>query len=63
MLRWTPFVTNNGGTPASAESVFLSGIASGEAYFNIHTAQFLGGEIRGFLARARFPTRNLRCRV
>ena len=50
-----PFVTNNGGTPASAESVFLSGIASGEAYFNIHTAQFLGGKIRGFLARAQVP--------
>jgi hypothetical protein len=50
-----PFVTNNGGTLTSAESALLFGIASGEAYFNIHTQEFAGGEIRGFLAPARVP--------
>jgi hypothetical protein len=43
------FITANGGTPASAEAVLLSGMASGSAYFNIHSTAFAGGEIRGFL--------------
>lgn len=43
------FVTNNGGTPASAETALFNGIAAGKAYLNIHTSQFGGGEIRGFL--------------
>lgn len=42
------FVSANG-TVAVAESVLLSGIAAGTAYFNIHTASFPGGEIRSFL--------------
>lgn len=47
---WNPaFVTANGGTPASAEAVFLAGLASGKTYLNIHTSAFGGGEIRGFL--------------
>lgn len=46
------FVTANGGTPASAEAVLFSGMASGSAYFNIHSSMFGGGEIRGFLTQA-----------
>jgi hypothetical protein len=43
------FVTAHGGTPASAAAALLAGIAAGQAYLNIHSTQFPGGEIRGFL--------------
>ncbi len=43
------FVTANGGTAAGAEAALAAGLAQGRAYFNIHTTQFPGGEIRGFL--------------
>lgn len=43
------YVTNNGGTPAGAETALFSGIAAGKSYLNIHTSAFPGGEIRGFL--------------
>jgi hypothetical protein len=43
------FVTANGGTTASAEAALLAGLLAGEAYLNIHTSTFPGGEIRGFL--------------
>jgi len=47
---WNPaFITANGGTPLSAFAVLLTGLNAGEAYLNIHTVQFPGGEIRGFL--------------
>lgn len=36
--------------PTGAEARLLQGILDGKAYFNIHTNQFPGGEIRGFLA-------------
>jgi hypothetical protein len=52
------FITNNGGTVASAEAVLLAGLAGGEAYFNIHTQQFPGGEIRGFIATCGGTTGN-----
>lgn len=42
------FVTNNGGTTASAEAALAAALADGKAYFNIHTTVFAGGEIRGF---------------
>jgi CHRD domain-containing protein len=44
------FVTAHGGTAASAAAALLAGILAGQAYLNIHTQQFPGGEIRGFLA-------------
>jgi len=44
-----PFLTGNGGTPASAEAALLADIFAGEAYLNIHTTVVPGGEIRGFL--------------
>ena len=43
------FVTNNGGTPASAWVALRAGISAGKAYLNIHSTTFPGGEIRGFL--------------
>lgn len=43
------FVTLNGGTLALAESTLAAGLASGQAYFNIHTTAYPAGEIRGFL--------------
>ena len=43
------FVTANGGTPASAFAALVAGLNAGDAYLNIHTTQFPGGEIRGFL--------------
>jgi hypothetical protein len=47
---WNPdFIAASGGTVANAEAVFSAGLAEGEAYLNIHTTLFSGGEIRGFL--------------
>ncbi len=46
------YVTANGGTPASAFTALRAAIANGQAYLNIHTASFPGGEIRGFLGAA-----------
>ncbi len=50
---WNPmFVTASGGTAAGAEAAFLTGVAAGEVYLNIHTTFAPGGEIRGFLVPA-----------
>jgi hypothetical protein len=46
------FVTASGGTVASAEAALLAGLSAGDAYLNIHTTSFPGGEIRGFLQGA-----------
>jgi hypothetical protein len=43
------FVMANGNSVAAAETALLSAIASDQAYLNIHTTMFGGGEIRGFL--------------
>ena len=43
------FVTANGGTTATAEAALLAGLVGQEAYLNIHTTLFPGGEISGFL--------------
>lgn len=42
------FVTASGGTAADAEARLSTALAEGKAYFNIHSTQFPGGEIRGF---------------
>jgi hypothetical protein len=42
------FVTAQGGL-AQAEAAFIAGLMARETYLNIHTQQFPGGEIRGFL--------------
>ena len=49
------FITANGGTTAGAETALLAGLAADQAYLNIHTTNFPGGEIRGFLLVAPEP--------
>jgi hypothetical protein len=50
---WNPaFITASGGTVAGAESVLSAGAGAGDAYLNIHSTVFPGGEIRGFLVPA-----------
>jgi hypothetical protein len=49
------FLTDSGGTTALAEAALFGGILDGRAYLNIHTTQFPGGEIRGFLQPAAVP--------
>lgn len=49
------FLSANGGTASSAFSALQAGIAANEAYVNIHTAQYPGGEIRGWLVAAPIP--------
>ena len=48
------FVTLEGGL-AQAEAALIAGILSGQTYFNIHTANFPGGEIRGQLSQTPVP--------
>lgn len=44
------FVTNfGGGTLEGAEQALLTALLNGTSYFNIHSSEFPGGEIRGFL--------------
>jgi hypothetical protein len=47
------FITDSGGTTATAEAALFAGILEGRAYLNIHTSTFPGGEIRGFLRQDR----------
>ncbi|MDP3290354.1 MAG: CHRD domain-containing protein [Methyloversatilis sp.] len=44
------FITANGGTADSAYSVLLACHNDGKSYLNLHSSEFPGGEIRGFLA-------------
>jgi hypothetical protein len=48
------FITSQGGIPA-AEAALIGGILSGLTYFNIHTVNFSGGEIRGQLSQIPEP--------
>ena len=48
------FLTLQGGL-TQAEAALIAGIQNGETYFNIHTVNFGGGEIRGFLVTAPEP--------
>ena len=43
------FLSANGGTATAAFAALRAGMQGGRAYFNIHTTNFPGGEIRGFL--------------
>jgi hypothetical protein len=55
---WNPaFITGNGGTPLGAEAALAAGLASGQAYLNIHTTTFPAGELRGFLLQQSPPSR------
>jgi hypothetical protein len=49
------FVTLEGGTILLARNALVAGIEADETYLNIHTTQFPGGEIRGFLVATPEP--------
>jgi hypothetical protein len=49
------YITANGGTPAAAFTALQSQMANDQAYLNIHTTTFGGGEIRGFLTAVPEP--------
>lgn len=52
---WNPtFVSAQGGI-SNAEVVFSTGLFAGTSYLNIHSGNFPGGEIRGFLVQAPEP--------
>lgn len=50
------FVTAQGGTTASAFNALINGMLTSNAYFNIHTSQFPGGEIRAQLSPVPEPS-------
>jgi hypothetical protein len=50
------FVTAEGGTVAGAEAALVAALLAGETYINIHTVNFGGGEIRGFLGAVPEPS-------
>jgi hypothetical protein len=50
------YVTANGGTTGSAETALITAIFADQAYLNIHTSTFGGGEIRGFLVPVPEPS-------
>ena len=43
------YITGHGGTAAGAEAALADAMASGKAYWNIHSSTAPGGESRGFL--------------
>lgn len=50
------FIMAAGGTVALAEQRLFQGLNEEDAYFNIHTSAFPGGEIRGFLTAVPEPS-------
>jgi len=49
------FLTAFGGTAAGASAALLDAMGDNTAYLNIHTTQYPGGEIRGFVVAAPVP--------
>jgi hypothetical protein len=49
------FITANGGSVAAAEAALVNAMNTGHAYFNIHTVNNPGGEIRGFVTAVPEP--------
>ena len=49
------FLAAHGGTVDSAFAALMAAMNTGFAYFNIHTALFPGGEIRGNITPAQVP--------
>ena len=53
---WNPtFITDHGGTPASAFADLLAALMAGQPYLNIHTNEYPRGEIRGQLIQVPEP--------
>jgi hypothetical protein len=50
------FITAEGGTVPAAEAALENALLTGETYINIHTTNFPGGEIRGFLSAVPEPS-------
>jgi hypothetical protein len=50
------FIAAHGGTAAGAEAALLEGLLTDRAYLNVHTTNFPGGEIRGFLQAVPEPS-------
>ena len=50
------FLAANGNDPAAAAAALFAAVDQERAYFNIHTVQFPGGEIRGFLTAVPEPS-------
>ncbi len=48
--------TFGGGTATGARDALLAGMTDGTAYFNVHTATFGGGEIRGDITQVPEPS-------
>jgi hypothetical protein len=44
----TGFLSANGGSAANARATFITALTSGRTYWNIHSSQFGGGEMRAF---------------
>ena len=42
------FMTRHGGTVSAAMNALIAGLDAGQAYFNLHSSAYPGGEIRGF---------------
>lgn len=49
------FLTGSGGTSAGAEARLITNLTGGNAYFNIHSSTFGGGEIRSFVTAVPEP--------
>ena len=49
------FLSAFGGTAAGASAALLDALGDNTAYLNIHTSQYPGGEIRGFMVAAPIP--------
>jgi hypothetical protein len=45
------FITANGGTPTTARNAFIAALKGRQAYLNVHSSTFTGGEIRGFFTQ------------
>jgi len=52
---WNPAFVTAEGSIANAEAALATGLISGTTYLNIHTSNFPGGEIRGFLVATPEP--------
>ena len=46
------FITSQGGSVSGAMNALIAGLDAGQAYFNLHTSAYPGGEIRGFMTSA-----------